>query len=68
MKGLYSVEYHVAVKMNEVKLYIDMEGLHIEYGNEWENKETCKTVHSILGCMSLCECRGDLLAISISHW
>lgn len=53
MKGLYSVEYHIAVKMNEVKLYIDMEGLHIEYGNEWENKETCKTVHSILGCMSL---------------
>ena len=31
MKGLYSVEYYVAVKINEIKLYIGMESLHMEY-------------------------------------
>lgn len=40
----------IAVKIDEMKLYVDMESLHMEYGEgkyEWNIEENNKTMHIV---------------------
>lgn len=45
-----TLQKYVAVKIDEMKLYVDMESLHMEYGEgkyEWNIEENNKTMHIV---------------------